>query len=79
MYGPGSENLSGGPPESGSLNLKNRRDSPRISVNAVGTPDLARSWMISSPEAPPASPAESTSCPKECSSRATVTPRPPAR
>jgi len=79
MYGAGSENLSAGSPGSGLLNLKNRRDSPRISVNAVGTPDLARSWMISSPDAPPASPAATTSCPKARSTRATVTPRPPAR
>ena len=79
MYGPGSENLSAVFTRSGSANLKNRRDSPRISVNAVGTPVLARSWMISSPEAPPARPAASTSCPKACSIRATVTPRPPAR
>ena len=68
-----------GPASSWLAKRKKRRESPRVSVNAVGTPDFARSSLISSPDAPPASPAASTSCPKARSTLATVTPRPPAR
>ena len=63
----------------GTVTAEESQSRMEISVHAVGTPDLARSWTMSSPDAPPASPAASTSWPKARSTRATVTPRPPAR
>ncbi len=89
MYGAGSQNVvmalvicPSGPPSPGptsSVTSTTRRDSPVIQVNCVATPARASSALIISPEAPPASPAATTSWPNVCSTRATTRPLPPAR
>ena len=56
-----------------------RRDSWPIRVNAVATPDRARSVSIRLAAPPPAKPAATTSSPRPASTRATVRPPPPAR
>jgi len=66
-------------PDTVSVTASTRRDSELIPVSATGMPERPRSSLISSPVAPPASPATTTSWPNRYSTRAAATPLPPAR
>ena len=80
MYGPGSANRMTGPVWSWPAKRKKRRESPRISMNAVGTPELPQilpDQLAGRATRQPGG--EHDPYPKPAAPSATVTPRPPAR